>query len=154
MPCPLLFHGNQRCIVSWTKACNIRMTDVSRLSTFPPILRSYNSGIFTSSQPFRPLHAAKSSKNGTDQEVYGGRQHIVQVPTAGSPDKELRGAAGGRKLGGGGVSRQPASNSGLLSSDTIRREQELELRRKRNKESHVSIGAGKTFSPRYSEYAY
>lgn len=118
------------------------MTDVSRLSTFPPILKSYHSGIFTSSEPFRPLHAAKSSKTYTE---HGARRHTVQVPTAGSPsDKELRDVTGGNKSGGNGVNQQPVSNSGLLSSDTIKREHELELRRKRNKESHVSIRAGET----------
>ena len=108
------------------------MADVSRLSTFPPILRSYHSGVFTSSEPFRALHAAVQSptKPPVASKIGGGAESHRR--RSGGPPS----GKGGRKGGGGGESsQQTGSSSGLLSTDKIRREHEMEIRRKRNQAS-------------------
>ena len=99
------------------------MAEVSRLSTFPPILRSYHSGIFTSSEPFRPLQEARSPP----KPPKGADQQAISHPPA------------TRKKGQRGVEeakQEQHPSSGLLTTDKIRRENELELRRKRNQVSY------------------
>lgn len=98
-----------------------RMADVSRTSTFPPILRSYHSGIFTSSEPFSALHAV----------------HTKPEAHADGPKRRAPSFSG--KQNEAGTNQQRGSSSGLLSTDKIKKEQELEQRRKRNQASFQRI---------------
>ena len=108
------------------------MTEVSRQSTFPPILKSYNPAITASFNPSGSLQRSpspiKSSRKADQQEPR------PQPQAAPAQSKEHR---GGKKKGDGGTINQNAgSSSGLLTADKIRREHELELRRKRNQASY------------------
>ena len=101
------------------------MADISKISTFPPILRSYHSGIFTSSEPFRPLHAARSPAK---------PPKAINEQDAAHPESTLNQAQRKRAQRSDEAKQQhhPDTSSGLLSTDKIKRENELELRRKRN----------------------
>ena len=107
------------------------MVDVSRQSTFPPILKGYDPAIIASFSPSsslqRPRSPAKSSKK-FDHQVHEARSHPQALAQS---SKEHHGVKK-RKDGGGTINQKVGSSSGLLTADKIRREHELELRRKRN----------------------
>ena len=109
------------------------MVEVSRQSTFPPILRGYNPAITasfnSSSSPQRPRSPAKSSSKKSDHQLYEARSHPQAL---GAPAQSIKEHRSGKKRKDGGGNQKAGSSSGLLSADKIRREHELELRRKRN----------------------
>ena len=130
------------------------MAEVSRQSTFPPILKSYNPAITASFHPSgslqRPRSPAKLSRK--PDRVHA---ETRSQPQAAAPpqSKEHR---GGRKRGDEGATgitnQQPGSSSGLLTVDKIKREHELELRRKRNQASlKEKIGVVTLHVARYSQ---
>ena len=104
------------------------MTEVSRQSTFPPILKSYNPAITASFNPSGSPSPAKSSRK-ADQQAQEARPQAVPAQS-----KEQR--SGKKKGDRGTINQKTGSSSGLLTADKIRREHELELRRKRNQASY------------------
>lgn len=107
------------------------MVEVPRHSTFPPILKSYNPAITASLNPSsslqRSLSPAKPSQKVNQLEQV---QETRRSQPQATPAQSTRG--GKKRRDGGTVNQKAGSSSGLLSADKIRKEVELELRRKRN----------------------